>query len=217
MLTCLQGPPLTNYRVRDSAILHLGLLLQERCSHLALLGMSAEQSLDRSGNEGDERATRGSSEYVCQKYLRIGRMEVGFNSRQVKKKLAAERSPQSARQRVAEHPQVEMSSSARDEVARGNAAHDLQNQTRNIHENISACTAKATCHSAIREIRMVAEKKPALRRQRILWRRRVGDASAKPTSAVKVLEKSEIMSHLPSHRNNLHPSRAQSEDCLSSL
>src|SRR5262249_47991781 len=29
------------------------------------------------------------------------------------------------------------------------------------------------------------EKKPALRRQRILWRRRVGDASAKQTSAVK--------------------------------
>src|SRR5215470_11072692 len=65
------------------------------------------------------------------------------------------------------------------------------------------------------------EKKPALRRQRILWRRRVGDASAKPTSAVKFFETCDFITVLNSipaacHRNKrLHSSRsspAQSED-----
>jgi hypothetical protein len=51
------------------------------------------------------------------------------------------------------------------------------------HASLSGCELNRT----------VPKKEPALRRQRILWRMRVGDASAKPTSAVKVLEKSDFM------------------------
>jgi hypothetical protein len=99
--------------------------------------MSAQQASDRSGNEGDERAARRSSEYVRQKYLRIRRMEIRFNSCQVEKKLATDRSPKSSGQGVAEHPHMEMFRNPRNQVACGNAAHDLENETRYIHENIS--------------------------------------------------------------------------------
>ena len=62
--------------------------------------MFAHESLDRTGNEGDECATGRSSENVREKYLRIRRMEVPFNSGQVQKKLAANCSPQSSNQAI---------------------------------------------------------------------------------------------------------------------
>src|SRR5690349_16222696 len=101
------------------------------------------------------------------------------------------------------------------QVASRNATYDLKNETGNVHRRFLILSGAAPSRqAALRRYSQRAtackgvwNKKPALRRQRILWRRRVGVASAKPTSAVKVLEKSEIMSRLflLSHRNNLHP------------
>jgi hypothetical protein len=99
--------------------------------------MFAHKSLDCTGNEGDECATGGSSENVREKYLRIRRMEVPFNSGQVQKKLAANCSPQSSNQGVAEHSQMEMFCNPRNQIACGYAADNLKNETRYIHENIS--------------------------------------------------------------------------------
>src|SRR5262249_25909914 len=187
MLTCLQKPPSTHYRLQNSAILHLGLLLRSRCSHPLILsragrvlGMFAHESPDCSRNKGDECAARGSSENVRQKYLRIGRMEVRFNSGQAEKKLAAARSSQSSSQRIAEHSQTEMLCSARGQVACRNAADDLENETRYIHQNTTAVVHRSRNLSLThaQALRFASGKKPALRRQRILWRRRVGDASA---------------------------------------
>jgi hypothetical protein len=154
---------LSNYPLDDSAILHLGLLLPERwvarrevemllrqdrklillrihasSDSLRELGMSAQQPLNRSHNKGDECAARSSSEYVRQENLRIRRMKIRFNTGKSQKKLAAYCSAQSSGQRIAQNSQMEMFRSACHQVARGNATHDLENQTGNIHENISS-------------------------------------------------------------------------------
>jgi hypothetical protein len=156
---------LSSYPLDNSAILHLGLLPPERwggaprsgrdalqtkskinfasnsmhpsCS-LRELGMSPQQPLNRSHNDGDECAARSSSEYVRQKNLRIRRMKIRFNTGKSQKKLAAYCSAQCSHQRIAENSQMEMFRSACHQVARGNATHDLENQTGNIHENISS-------------------------------------------------------------------------------
>src|SRR5690349_19333811 len=98
--------------------------------------MFAHKFPESSCNEGHECAARGSSENVGKKYLRIGRMEVRFNSGQLEKKLTADHPSQCSHQRIAEHSKMEVFRGARDQVACGNAADDLQHETSYIHENI---------------------------------------------------------------------------------
>jgi hypothetical protein len=160
----LLDSPISNYPLDDSAILHLGLLSPGRSSRhpeiyvrfrqslnivlrpdfsqssfdLRALGMSAQQSLNRSHNDGDECATRSSPEYVREKYLRIGRMEIRFNPGKPQKKLAGYRSAQCTSKSVAKNSQMEVSRSASYQIACRNATDDLENETRNIHENNSS-------------------------------------------------------------------------------
>jgi len=222
-------------------------LMRRSDFHLPALGMSAQQSLNRSHNDGDACATRSSSEYVRQKYLRIRRMKIRFDTGKSQKKLAADCSAQSSGDSVAKNSQMEVSRSAGYQEACGNPTDNLENETRNIHENISSfcfCIASAhhsgpvslnrvpafitACHSPHSNApHGGSRKKPALRRQRILWRRRVGDASAKPTSAVKLFESCDFITVLcsvvpafsPKQASAFIPflSPAQSEDLFSSL
>jgi hypothetical protein len=116
---------------------------------------------------------------------------------------------------------VQAFQAARQQVPGGDATYDLKNQAGNVQRYSSfwptpLCYGRlfrAAFHGAEQPAWGYGIKKPALRRQRILWRRRVGDASAKPTSAVKMLEKFEIMSHLflISHRTTfiLHALKAK--------
>jgi hypothetical protein len=170
----LPDSPISNYPLVDSAILHLGLLLPDCVSQhpevdsrsrqnpkivlhsdfsksslgLRALGMSAQQALNRSHNDGDACSTRSSSEYVRQKYLRIRRMKIRFDTGKSQKKLAADCSAQSSGKSVAKNSQMEVSRSASYQIACGNAADNLENETRNIiHENISSfCFCIASAH-----------------------------------------------------------------------
>ena len=97
---------------------------------------------------------------------------------------------------------MERSGSARYEAACSDAADDLENEARNIHEHVSSSfvgigriTPGIIIHPG-ESFAGLCQKKPALRRQRIHWRRRVGDASAKPTSAVKLLGRCDFMTVL---------------------
>jgi hypothetical protein len=127
-------------------------LMRRSDFHLRALGMSAQQSLNRSHNDGDACATRSSSEYVRQKYLRIRRMKIRFDTGKSQKKLAADCSAQSSGDSVAKNSQMEVSRGAGYQEACGNPTDNLENETRNIHENISSFSFSITSahHSGTR-------------------------------------------------------------------